>query len=47
MTTAITAARSTAGRDKDDGNVIEGINDEWLIAGGVVAAIIGYQLLTD
>jgi hypothetical protein len=34
-------------RDKDDGNLIEGINDEWLIAGGVVAAIIGYQLLTD
>ena len=34
-------------KDKDDGNIIEGINDEWLIAGGVVAAIIGYQLLTD
>ena len=34
-------------REKDDGNLIEGINDEWLIAGGVVAAIIGYQLLTD
>jgi hypothetical protein len=34
-------------RDDDDGNVIEGINDEWLIAGAVVAAIIGYQVLTD
>ena len=39
--------RQKYGRKKDDGNVIEGINDEWLIAGGVVAAIIGYQLLTD
>ena len=32
---------------RDDGNIIEGINDEWLIAGAVVAAIIGYELLTD
>jgi flagellar biosynthesis/type III secretory pathway protein FliH len=39
--------RQKYGRKKDDGNVIEGVNDEWLIAGGVIAAIIGYQLLTD
>jgi len=31
------------GRKNDDG----GINDEWLIAGAVVAAIIGYQVLTN
>jgi hypothetical protein len=35
--------RNKYGRKKDDG----GINDEWLIAGAVVAAIIGYQVLTD
>jgi hypothetical protein len=35
--------RNKFGRKKDDG----GINDEWLIAGAVVAAIIGYQVLTD
>jgi hypothetical protein len=35
--------RQKYGRKNDDG----GINDEWLIAGGVVAAIIGYQLLKD
>src|SRR5687767_4639130 len=35
--------RQQYGRRKDDGNV----NDEWLIAGAVVAAIIGYQVLTD
>ena len=39
--------RQQYGRKKDDGNVIEGVNDEWLIAGAVVAAIIGYELLTD
>ncbi len=39
--------RQKYGRKKDDGNVIEGVNDEWLIAGGVIAAILGYQLLTD
>ena len=39
--------RQQYGRKKDDGNVIEGVNDEWLIAGAVVAAIIGYQVLTD
>ena len=39
--------RQKFGRKKDDGNVIEGVNDEWLIAGGVIAAILGYQLLTD
>jgi hypothetical protein len=39
--------RQKFGRKKDDGNVIEGVNDEWLIAGGVLAAIIGYQILTD
>ena len=39
--------RQQYGRRKDDGNVIEGVNDEWLIAGGVIAAILGYQLLTD
>lgn len=36
-------SRQNYGRKKDDG----GINDEWLIAGAVVAAIIGYQVLTD
>jgi hypothetical protein len=35
--------RQNYGRRNDDG----GINDEWLIAGAVVAAIIGYELLTD
>jgi flagellar biosynthesis GTPase FlhF len=35
--------RQNYGRKKDSG----GINDEWLIAGAVVAAIIGYQLLHD
>ena len=35
--------RNKYGRKNDNG----GINDEWLIAGGIVAAIIGYQLLTD
>lgn len=35
--------RQKYGRKNDDG----GINDEWLIAGAVVAAIIGYQVLTD
>ena len=35
--------RQKYGRKNDSG----GINDEWLIAGGVIAAIIGYQLLTD
>ena len=39
--------RQQYGRKKDDGNVIDGVNDEWLIAGAVVAAIIGYQVLTD
>ncbi len=39
--------RQKYGRKKDDGNVIDGVNDEWLIAGGVIAAILGYQLLTD
>jgi len=39
--------RQKYGRKKDDGNIIEGVNDEWLIAGGVIAAIIGYELLTD
>jgi hypothetical protein len=34
--------RRNYGRQNDDG----GINDEWLIAGAVVAAIIGYELLT-
>ena len=38
--------RNKYGR-KNDGNVIDGVNDEWLIAGGVIAAILGYQLLTD
>jgi hypothetical protein len=35
--------RQKYGKKKDDG----GINDEWLIGGAIVAAIIGYQLLTD
>jgi hypothetical protein len=35
--------RQKYGRRNDGG----GINDEWLIAGAVVAAIIGYELLTD
>ena len=35
--------RQKYGKKKDGG----GINDEWLIGGAVVAAIIGYQLLTD
>jgi hypothetical protein len=35
--------RNKYGRKDDDG----GINDEWLIAGAVAAAIIGYQVLTD
>ena len=35
--------RHKYGRRNHDG----GINDEWLIAGTVVAAILGYQLLTD
>lgn len=35
--------RQKYGRRNDDG----GINDEWLIAGAVVAAILGYELLTD
>jgi flagellar biosynthesis/type III secretory pathway protein FliH len=35
--------RQKYGRKNDSG----GINDEWLIAGAVVAAIIGYELLTD
>ena len=35
--------RQKYGRRNDSG----GINDEWLIAGAVVAAIIGYQVLTD
>lgn len=40
--------RNKYGRKNDgDGNIIEGVNDEWLIAGGVIAAILGYQLLTD
>jgi hypothetical protein len=39
--------RQQYGRKKDDGNIIEGVNDEWLIAGAVIAAIIGYELLTD
>jgi hypothetical protein len=40
--------RHKYGRKNDgDGNIIEGVNDEWLIAGGVIAAILGYQLLTD
>ena len=38
--------RRKYGREKDN-EVIDGVNDEWLIAGGVVAAILGYQLLTD
>jgi hypothetical protein len=36
-------SRNKYGRRNHDG----GINDEWLIAGAVVAAIIGYELLTD
>jgi hypothetical protein len=32
---------------KNDGEIIDGVNNEWLIAGGVIAAILGYQLLTD
>ena len=36
-------SRQKYGRKNDSG----GINDEWLIAGAVVAAIIGYELLTD
>ena len=40
--------RNQYGRKNDgDGNIIEGVNDEWLIAGAVVAAILGYQLLSD
>ena len=35
--------RQKYGRKNDDG----GINDEWLIAGAVVAAVLGYELLTD
>jgi len=35
--------RQKYGRKNDGG----GINDEWLIAGAVVAAIIGYQVLKD
>jgi len=35
--------RQKYGRKNDSG----GINDEWLIAGAVIAAIIGYQVLTD
>ena len=35
--------RQKYGKKNDDG----GINDEWLIAGGIIAAIIGYELLTD
>ena len=35
--------RQQYGRKNDSG----GINDEWLIAGAVVAAIIGYQVLKD
>ncbi len=35
--------RQKYGRRNDSG----GINDEWLIAGAVVAAIIGYEILTD
>ena len=35
--------RQKYGRKNDSG----GINDEWLIAGAVVAAIVGYELLTD
>ncbi len=35
--------RQKYGRRNDDG----GINDEWLIAGAVVAAVLGYELLTD
>jgi hypothetical protein len=35
--------RQKYGRRNDDG----GINEEWLIAGAVVAAIIGYEVLTD
>ncbi len=35
--------RQKYGRKNDSG----GINDEWLIAGAVVAAIIGYQVLKD
>src|SRR5688572_6744279 len=31
----------------NDGEIIDGVNNEWLIAGGVIAAILGYQLLTD
>ncbi|HEU4688237.1 MAG TPA: hypothetical protein VFS23_07760, partial [Vicinamibacterales bacterium] len=33
--------------DHDDGNIIEGVNDEWLIAGAVIAAILGYEAITD
>jgi DNA repair exonuclease SbcCD ATPase subunit len=36
--------RQKYGRKNDDNG---GINDEWLIAGAVIAAIIGYQVLTD
>jgi hypothetical protein len=40
--------RNQYGRKNDgDDNIIEGVNDEWLIAGAVVAAILGYELLTD
>jgi len=35
------------GRQKYGRKSDSGINDEWLIAGAVVAAIIGYQVLTD
>ena len=35
------------GRHKYGQNSDGGINDEWLIAGAVVAAIIGYQLIND
>ncbi len=37
--------RQNYGRRND--NDSGGINDEWLIAGAVIAAIIGYELLTD
>jgi len=36
-------SRQKYGKKNDSG----GINDEWLIAGAVVAAIIGYQVLKD
>ena len=36
--------RQKYGRKNDSDG---GINDEWLIAGAVVAAIIGYEVLTD